>query len=272
VNDFRLIIKPDETDAEAATLFVEGTVGSHRYQFLLDTGAGRSSVAFDAHTGGYGVVGSHASAGVFARSTEDLITVPRIEVGPMTQLDFTLVRSPQHLPVRSAIGMDFLHDHCYHFLIDERRVEVDPPDAAGRMASLQELRVDRRFHPYIDVAFGTTKANAVWDTGAGITVVDLNFIRDQAACFEEVGRSQGTDATGQSMETTMFIATNMMIAGNVFSPHRVAGVDLAPVNATIETPMELILGYSTIRQANWLFDFPGRRWAVTKLHPNGSDQ
>jgi len=27
--------------------------------------------------------------------------------------------------------------------------------------------------------------------------------------------------------------------------------------------MDLILGYPTIRQADWLFDFPAARWAVT---------
>ena len=35
------------------------------------------------------------------------------------------------------------------------------------------------------------------------------------------------------------------------------------VNSTLEYPMDLILGYPTIRQADWLFDFPARRWAVT---------
>jgi hypothetical protein len=27
--------------------------------------------------------------------------------------------------------------------------------------------------------------------------------------------------------------------------------------------MDLILGYPTIRQADWLFDFPARRWTLT---------
>ncbi len=31
----------------------------------------------------------------------------------------------------------------------------------------------------------------------------------------------------------------------------------------IEIPMDLILGYPTIRQADWLLDFPAKRWAVT---------
>jgi hypothetical protein len=45
----------------------------------------------------------------------------------------------------------------------------------------------------------------------------------------------------------------------------VAGVDLSRVNATIAVPMDLVLGYTTLRHANWWFDFPRRRWAVTRL-------
>jgi len=41
-------------------------------------------------------------------------------------------------------------------------------------------------------------------------------------------------------------------------------VDLSRANATLDLPMDLILGYTTLRQANWLFDFPAKRWAITR--------
>jgi len=28
---------------------------------------------------------------------------------------------------------------------------------------------------------------------------------------------------------------------------------------------DLILGYSTLSKANWLFDFPRKKWAISKL-------
>ncbi len=40
-------------------------------------------------------------------------------------------------------------------------------------------------------------------------------------------------------------------------------VDLSAANATLDRPMDLILGYPTWSQADWLFDFPARMWAVT---------
>ncbi len=66
------------------------------------------------------------------------------------------------------------------------------------------------------------------------------------------------------MEAPMFIMSAAVIGDTLFPPHKVAGVDLSRVNSTIERPMDLILGYSTLSKANWLFDFPGKRWAISK--------
>ena len=115
----------------------------------------------------------------------------------------------------------------------------------------------------VDIFCGAT-ASAVWDTGAGLTLVDTAFLRAHAALFEELGSSQGTDATGASMEAQLYTMSAPTIGGVRFPPHIVAGVDLSFVNATIELPMDLILGYTTLRQAHWLFDFPRKRWAITR--------
>ncbi len=119
-----------------------------------------------------------------------------------------------------------------------------------------ELVVDTKFHPYVTLRFGEITATAVWDTGASITVADMSFINTYPTLFQEVGKSQGTDAIGANMETPLFIMASPMIGRHEFSPHTVAGVDLSHVNAHAELPMDLILGYTTLRQAHWVFDFP----------------
>jgi hypothetical protein len=165
--------------------------------------------------------------------------------------------------------MDILREHCCHFMMDEQRVRVDPGDLAEAADVFHELRVDDGYHPYIEVGLGAAKARAVWDTGAGITVVDIQFIRKHSIYFAEAGRSQGTDATGERVETPMFTMGTVVVGNHAFPPHRVAGVDLSPVNAALRMPMDMILGFSTINKANWVFDFPRRRWAITKLHVSG---
>jgi hypothetical protein len=266
MNELKLIIKPDEEEEDSAEIYVNGTIGGQPYQFLLDTGAARSEIRFDAYTSRFEVIGQHSSAGVFAKSTNALIRVPAIELGPISRQNFTLVCLPENAShLRNLVGMDLLQDFCCHFLFDESRVLVVPGAEADEGYTFHKLLVDSKFHPYLEVEFGRAQAKAVWDTGASLTIVDLNFIKQQPALFEELGQSTGTDGTGAEQQTSLFLMSPILIGNKEFPAVKVAGVDLSGVNSNIEVPMDLILGYNLLAKAHWLFDFPGRRWAISKL-------
>ena len=263
MNGFDVIIQPDGEDPDAAEMLVDGTVGGFPYRFLLDTGAATSSITFDEYTATFACVERKGTSGVFAASELELIQVPLLELGPISRHDLLLNRAHVNLPVRAnCIGMDLLKDFCCHFLFDEQRVLIQ--DEPPFDLPVHELLLGKKFHPHVRLQFGETQATAVWDTGAGITLADLNFINTYPALFQEVGHSQGTDATGTSMQTPLFIMTSPLIGNAVFSPHKVVGVDLSHMNARTDIPTDLILGYTTLRQANWWFDFPGKRWAISK--------
>ena len=263
MNEFRLIIQPDEDDAESAQVFVDGTVGGKCYRFLLDTGAARTSLILDDYTSTFESAAKHASSGLFATNSDDLIVVPNLEVGPIVRKSLSVCRVVDRpAAVSSLIGMDLLRELSCHFKFDENRVVVD---FMPERNAFHDLYLDDRFHPYIDIQFGTTTAKAVWDTGASITVVDSQFVEKHPTFFRRVGESTGTDASGSQQTTPMYSMSDAVIGGYSFPPHKVAGVNLSHVNATLAIPMDLIVGYSTLRRANWLFDFPGKRWAIANL-------
>lgn len=264
MSDLRLIIERDPVEGEAAEIYVDGTVGGKVYRFLLDTGAAISAVRRDAYTAAFASVGTNNSTGVFAPITDDLITVPSLSVGPIAKQNFTLARAAAGPGVKNLIGMDLLKDFCCHFDFDAARVSVTSASAPEGAYAFEPLLLDQRFHPYIAVSFGDTPASAVWDTGASLTVVDTGFISRQPAFFATAGTATGTDAGGNQVETPLFVMAGAVLGRRAFPAHKVAAVDLSHVNATIEVPMDLILGYSTLRQANWLFDFPRRCWALTR--------
>lgn len=259
-----LIIKPDDTDAEAAEVLVEGAIGTQPYTFLLDTGAARSCVLNDAYSAAFPAIEQRTSSGVFAETTDDVIVVPSIRLGPISKPDFTLVRSTDRRPdAHNLIGMDLLKDWCCHFRFAEQILTLAPSLAFPHAtAALHPLTLDDRAHPYIGVQIGTASAQAVWDTGASITVVDLGFVEQNRQAFAPEGEAMGTDSTGRQMTTPMFRMGGTIIGGMAFAAHRVAGVDLSRVNATIPLRMDLIVGYSTFSQADWWFDFPQLQWAV----------
>lgn len=265
MNEIALIIERDEQDAEAAEVLVEGRIGGKSYRFLLDTGAARSSVKLDDYTSQFASTEQINSSGVFARSSDDLVSVPSLEVGPISRNRFSMARVPERHPAwANLIGMDLLKDFCCHFYFDENRVSIDAKDDLEGTGVLQELFLDKKFHPYVEVRFGAVTAKAVWDTGSGMTIVDTTFTNRHPELFRVVGHSSGTDSTGAQQETPMFVMSEASIGNHSFPPQRIAAVDLSSVNSTIEMPMDLILGYSTLRQANWWFDFPRRKWAISR--------
>lgn len=267
MGDISLTIQPDAEDIEAAEVLVDGTIGGRPYRFLLDTGAARSCVRFDDYTSTFATAGTHSSSGVFTSGSDDVITVPSVALGPITRTDFPLVRMADgaHSGRRNLIGMDLLKDFSCYFLFAESRVVIDPEDVPKAANPLRALFLGERYHPYVDVQCGDQTARAVWDTGAGLTVADLSFIERHPRIFREVGHSKGTDAKGTEMQTPMFLMASTTIGGHPFPPITVAGVDLSGVNATVVTPMDMILGYNTLGKANWWMDFRHQQWAITNL-------
>jgi hypothetical protein len=260
-----LVIELDPEEPEAGTVLVDGSVGGHPYRFLLDTGAATSRVAYDDYTEGFARIGANPSSGVFAPSHDELITVPSIQIGPISRTNFTLARAQagvQH--AANLVGMDVLRDHRLEFDFASQRVEIDPPDHLNKDQTWHALRMGRRFHPYVEVRLGDVTANAVWDTGSSLTVADGSFVDRHPTHFRQIGDSTGTDSTGRELASSLYVMSGAQIGASGFPPHRVAAVDLSGVNATLEMPMDLILGYSTLRHADWLLDFPRARWSFLR--------
>ncbi len=255
-----LIIQPDADEPGAAEVLVDGALDGHSYRFLLDTGAAVSRVVSDAYTAQFPSASQRQTSGAFSTRRDDLITVPRLTLGPIAREHFTLARSAPEAPqARSLIGMDLLQDFACIFRFTANQLELNPPHLTH---DLRDLTLSRRGHPFLDVWLGSVAARAVWDTGAGMTVVDSGFIQRHPGLFKPAGQTEGTDSGGASCRTALYEMAAAAIGGVEFPAQRVAGIDLALISAHADIPLEMIVGYSTMRAADWVFDFPGRQWGV----------
>ena len=266
MQDIPLIIALDPDEPEAAEVLIDGTVDGHSRRFLLDTGAARSQLLTDPHTAGLATVSTEASYGAVAETSNELVCISELTVGPLHAQDLEVVRVAAEQPgARDLLGMDILTSACCRFDLahHQLRIEASPHPDAGL-----PLITDERKHCYVELDWIDAQAQACFDTGAGLTIVNQAFIDKHPRLFEPAGTSTGTDATGASFEAPVFLMAGPVIGGTQFAAHTVAAIDLAPVNATLDLPMDLILGYPTIRQASWLFDFPARRWSLRRVAPN----
>jgi predicted aspartyl protease len=257
-----LIIEPDHDDPDCAETLVDGTIGGRPYRFILDTGAALTQIVADEVTAALSSHSRQESSGVFAAASNELVTVSDLTVGPLTEPILAVERAEAgHPGARHLLGMNVLGRHCCHFRLDRGTLAIGPsPDARAALP----LQMDDRGHFFVDVRWPEVTGQACWDTGAAITIVDQSFLLAHAGLFEKAGSSIGTDSTGTRAQAPTFRMTGPMIGGQQFAPHKVAAIDLSAVNADARQPMDLILGYPAIRQADWLFDFPSRRWAITR--------
>jgi hypothetical protein len=161
---------------------------------------------------------------------------------------------------RNLLGMDFLKNYSLLFRFDKGKITTN--FRGNSDFELRDLFLDKGGIPYVDVDFGNSTAKSVWDTGAGVTLVDINFIHNHPTMFEKIGMSTGTDSIGTSSETPTLKMKSVKIGGMQFSPHMVVGLDLSHVNSKIDHPFDFLLGYSTLKQAHWHFDFPAKKWGL----------
>jgi predicted aspartyl protease len=254
-----LIIEPDRDDPDCATVMVAGTIAGRPYRFILDTGAARTQVVADEYTRALSSAAGDNSSGVFASHADPIVTITDLAVGPLQAATLDVSRTDPHQHAHNLLGMDVLRRYCCHFRLDAGVLDLAaPPDQSPE----QDLQMDSRGHFYVDVKWPGVTGHACWDSGAGITVVNRGFWREHPELFEEIGTSVGADSTGAQAETPILLLAESVIGPRPFGRHKAAVVDLSHVNDSAEQPMDLILGYPTLRQADWLFDFPAKRWTV----------
>lgn len=263
MSKIKLIIIEDKEDVECAEVCVSALIEGDEFEFLLDTGAGTSSIRNSEFTLQYPVIKSKKSSGVFSDTQEKVIRIPSVRLGPIRKENVEFTRIDKDSGKPNLIGMNVLKDFALLFDFQYLTVDVNPDDAKF-IRNCNDLYCDDKYHPYITVGFDDSEASAVWDTGASITVVDTTFIEENKGFFQLVGDSTGTDANGSSLLTPIYNMSQMIIDGYLFPAHHVAAVDLSQVNATLDKKMNLILGYSSFRYADWWFDFPARKWKITK--------
>jgi len=259
VESFDLIVIPDNEEEGSAEICVEASIQDRQYTFLLDTGAAITRVPWDEFTSEFPVKGIHESSSVLGDLQYERITIPDFRLGSIVVGSFNVTRIPAgDAQTRGLIGMDLLQNFPCSFLFDENRVVLEPV-VSDR---LNDLILDDRQHPYITASAAGNSVQAVWDTGTSLTCVDLGFIQENRRAFEDAGESQGSDSSGNTVTTPIYLMKDFSCDGYLFPGHKVVGLDLSFVNSRIKHPMTMILGYNTLYMANWVFDFPARRWGI----------
>ena len=251
-----LEIRPDRDVPEAAEICARLLVDGVEYGVNVDSGARTTMLLvddddaeFDGET--FGAVGSLP---IGRRRFTRLI------FGPIDLRGGEIHVAPRRPGLRSVVGLDVIGRLCWEFDF-----------SAGTMRKSSDARVlpnvldtTESGHVWIDVFGSTDRASVLWDTGAAITVVDSTYRRHHADEFIADGNSEGRDVTGSAADMPLYRWRRVTIGGVALEDIRVAELDLSLPARELGRSVDAVCGYTLLRHATWVIDFPHRRWSVAR--------
>jgi len=246
----------DEDDPTLYLPFVVVEIDGAPVEALLDSGAARTHLVDRPGLVTSEASGRASSSAFGARTSANRTTTVACRLGGVDVAVDASVVPADHPGHGDLIGQDVLsHFRCGYRLADGL-LTLDPDLPRDSVA----IHIDETRHVYLDVAWeeGQT-ANAAFDTGASITVVDRAFAERHPELFRPAGTSAGTDATGATAETPLAVMQGPRILGASFDDALAAIVDLSGANSTLRRPMDLILGWTVTSQATWIVDHAAAR-------------
>jgi predicted aspartyl protease len=252
-----LVVEPDKDEAACAEILIDALVNGTTRRFILDTGAPTSQVSHDDVTTDLNVVGSYLTSGLFGGQALDLVLLPELEIGDLRFQDLAVRRSRQRgFAGDNLLGLDVLGRHACRINIEERWLELGP---TGCFPTTGRFERGDRGHCIVRVTGQGFNGRACIDTGAGITLVDTEFFAAHQALFTFRGLSTGSDTNGTQAEVPTYVMWSVTIGSVDFAPSVVAVVDLSKT----ADGLEMVLGYPTLRQAEWTLDLPKCGIAIT---------
>jgi hypothetical protein len=259
-----LEIEPDAETPGAAVVRVTAEVDGQPVRFVLDAGAAQSQVIQrEVPVSVTDIPESSGSHGLFSQPGRPMGTLGSLRLGGVHREGLNVTLAEPGNPVGNLLGVDFLDGHIWTVDFSSARLTAEPDEFAAGAADCTWWPIDRgpRGHVQLSVHWDAVVAYAVWDTGVGVTVVDAGFADRHPELFTAAGSALGCDGVG-SAETSMVILRGPRIESLRFADSLAAVIDLSEINETVERPLEMILGYPLLAQADWLVDLRDNRWSA----------
>jgi len=245
-------------------VYVTVSISGREYELILDTGGASSRIVGDDLTQQFETAPTEVDhgRGVFGGSSASTprVLVPELRCGPITAtgLAVELTSEPNEGQAPPPIlGLDVLRHHRLDVRLTDGTLTIDGSDPIDRD---RPLLMSSRGHPHVEVNWVGHTARAVWDTGAGVTVVDSAFARAHHHLFSPHATAVATDSHGNSSETPLVTMAACSIGGREFAASVAAIADIAGIQRPGDPRFELILGYPVIAQADWSIDLRGGTW------------
>lgn len=244
---------PDPEVAGCGNAFVSVAVDDLVVRAAFDTGAPRTTL-IDLPSSAR-LVGGGETTGAFG--TEDVTDweVGGIRLGSLRAGPLTVHRIEGGAGRHPVVGLDVLGTGSWQLDLRDGTLVTDAPSPEGT-----PFERAANGHLLTEMRWPAATATALFDTGAGITLIDRRFAAAHPHLFERAGSTEGTDVLGSHADLELARTCGYEIDGVRFDGHIVAVADLPRIPDHIDAA----IGFPTITQARWTVDVAARRWCIER--------
>jgi hypothetical protein len=242
---------PDPDVAGCGSAFVSVIVDGRTVRAALDTGATRT-LLIDLPCSAR-PVGGRETSGLFGTTVVTEWEVEDICVGSLHTGPLTVDRIDSAPGLHPVVGLDVLGTGSWQLDLSRQTLLTGAPLLRGRA-----YRSSTNGHILAEMRWPSAAATALWDTGAGCTLIGRRFADAHRDLFKHAGSTTAVDIVGSHVDLSLARASGYEIDGIPFAGHTVAIADLPEIPDHIDA----VIGFPTIGQARWTVDVPARRWRI----------
>jgi hypothetical protein len=238
---------------------------------LLDTGSAMTLLTNTARWSSYPNLGefhfkSAASVSETAETIQirtaiiDQVEFSNIKIGRLPEVP-EVPEAPEREAIANSIGMDLLARQPFSMQFLQSPGLHLKPKAPRRI--LPELGVNRYNLLSLPISLNGSQMGALWDTGFGVTAVDLSFVQAHPEDFRSSRDfMRGTDGTGHELVLKSFRAKKITIGSRSFRNVKIVAVDLSLLRENLDPNVHAVIGFNIIRRADWFFDPAKKVWSI----------
>jgi predicted aspartyl protease len=224
---------------------------------LLDTGATSSEFGtVDDSVKRLGKIGIRGSTGSVVQCDE--VEANDVTIGNLQLRTLKGTHCPG-IENQSVLGIDIFRSSSVRFDFSRKVITV----GSGVSTSSRPLQVSNGGHFLIPIKIGNRVVTAVWDTGAGTSVIDHQLVNEMPNLFKMEMTATAVDAAGIEREIPIYSTEGMVIGGIEMPKSNFLVRDFVSTRQNLRNDVAVILGVNIIKNYVWAFDPIQKAWEIS---------
>lgn len=227
---------------------------------LLDTGATGGQVAINDSSRFklIGQMGIRGATGTVKICQE--VEASNVQLGSIQRANLKLIHCDQDSV--NVLGVDILQSQTMLFNFQKNLFSTIPLNQSFKNNKLVKSTAG---HFLLPIKLGDRTVLAVWDTGAGTSVIDEQLLKENPRYFQKSFDVTAIDVTGTKSQLTVYQVSGVRI-GEVNLPKANFLVrDFKKTKGNVHQDVAIIIGMNVIMHYNWIFDSIVGAWQILEF-------